>query len=322
MQNASLCEQGPPTCINPTQPQSWLQWFEKWEVPLIAVACCLVAAAAVACAATAKKRRRAQALRKPLLPEGGEPLERAFQAQAPQEPSAEGTPPRVWDESLGRPSAFMETPRAESDRWSSIVNSAAADGGVLDSVPRSCFIDIGQLEMCEAIGGGASGVVTEARYFASAADSRGASHVRVAVKQVELEIVAEEKDLLGREVRILASLRHPNLVAFIGIARSRRGVSEEATDQQLSLTGYALLYLAPVHRDGVVRVRSHEAAAAVASTPRYERSHCNGGAGQADQRGRQLSPRARRDTQVSKHTCTCGRALPIANTGCLTHTGT
>jgi len=138
----------------------------------------------------------------------------------------------------------METPRAESDRWSSIVNSAAADGGVLDSVPRSCFIDIGQLEMCEAIGGGASGVVTEARYFASAADSRGASHVRVAVKQVELEIVAEEKDLLGREVRILASLRHPNLVAFIGIARSRRGVSEEATDQhQHSLTRYALLHL-------------------------------------------------------------------------------
>ena len=85
--------------------------------------------------------------------------------------------------------------------------------------------------MRDASGGGASGVVNEANYFASAAD-RGGSHVRVAVKPVgELEMVAEEKDLLGREVRILASLRHPNLVAFIGIARSRRGVSEEATDQ-------------------------------------------------------------------------------------------
>jgi serine/threonine protein kinase len=135
------------------------------------------------------------------------------------------------EESLGRPS------------WSNIVDSAAAarpsGGGVFCSPPRSCFIDINQLEMRGPLGGGASGVVVEARYFASVAD-RGGGHVSVAVKQVELEIAPKEKELLGREVRILASLRHPNLVAFIGIAKSRRGVTEDTTDHssQHPLTSY------------------------------------------------------------------------------------
>jgi serine/threonine protein kinase len=147
-----------------------------------------------------------------------------------QEPPVERKPLRQWEESFGRPSGFMAENRGGGHpgggsgsraQWTSILDAAEADGGVLSSVPRSCFINIDQLEMRDALGGGASGVVNEARYYAAA--DRGGSHVPVAVKQVELEIIPEEKDLLGREVRILASLRHPNLVAFIGIARSRRG---------------------------------------------------------------------------------------------------
>ena len=46
---------------------------------------------------------------------------------------------------------------------------------------------------------------------------------QVAVKQVFMEMSEVELDLLSREVSILVTIRHPNIVSFIGLSKSPRG---------------------------------------------------------------------------------------------------
>jgi hypothetical protein len=69
------------------------------------------------------------------------------------------------------------------------------------------------LQLGVTLGAGASGCVLAAEYFAT----------QVAVKQVFMEMSEVELDLLSREVSILVTIRHPNIVSFIGLSKSPRG---------------------------------------------------------------------------------------------------
>ena len=95
------------------------------------------------------------------------------------------------------------------------------------SLPPAYFIAHEQLSVGDALGGGASGVVSEARYYSSAAPEDASrqqgAFSSVAVKQVFLKLNPDELDLLRREVRILASMHHPNIVNFIGISQVSTG---------------------------------------------------------------------------------------------------
>jgi serine/threonine protein kinase len=97
-------------------------------------------------------------------------------------------------------------------------------GRILAAVPGSFAIPYAQLHMEEPLGSGAGGVVSAGQYFSATEGAGSSNSVPVAIKAVVVAgLVEEDLELIGREVRILASLRHPNIVSFIGISQSPRG---------------------------------------------------------------------------------------------------
>jgi hypothetical protein len=121
----------------------------------------------------------------------------------------------------GSPAAALPRFSDGGTNWDSKLEQAAT-ASVMASVPSAYFIPYAQISMGETLGAGASGVVAEGRYYSTANTSSGetvvnktrqGSSVPVACKQVLLDITDEEQELIGREVRILASLHHPNIVS-------------------------------------------------------------------------------------------------------------
>jgi hypothetical protein len=145
--------------------------------------------------------------------------------QALQLDSAQTLPDFLRESAMRASCSFGSEARASSSLLTR--HSRSRSGSIPTSLTTSIassYIAYSDLVLGRRLGKGANGEVFEAHFKfgvdpCKTTPSSDPVVANTAVKRISLECTSEAQELVDRELRILASLRHPNVVLFIGISQ-------------------------------------------------------------------------------------------------------